>query len=613
MIKLLSGRAIRPGEPFFLVALAIALLLPPTAAHAAEVELDVNPKVLRLGESTLCRIIVRDAQNAPAPRLPQLNGFEVRGAGQETSIRIENGQQSAYTAYRFHLIPQAAGDFQIGPFRYDYNGRVIDLPAVQVQVLPAQDAGANANAQELDELVFASLTATRPHVYVQEIFELTLQLYIRTGINLDRNVSLLDFDTLGLSLTGFEELASTRESVNGQIYDVRRFRTRASALTAGTFDLKPRLRVNIIVPQRRERMRDPFFGDGFFDGFFNRVETRAHTVDTKPLALRVLDLPAEGRPSSFAGAVGRFSFDVTAAPLDTRVGEPITLTLRIQGRGNLDAVGAPAIALPDSFRSYDARLIEQNPNTGLKVFEKVLIPRSTANTEIPALSFSYFDPERERYETIVRGPFPLTLAEAPAGSSFTVQTPGAPAPKLNRDPLGTDLVYLQPAPARWRRADAASSPLAALPPALHVAPVLALLLAVGFARRRERLARDPRLARRREAPRGARAGLAQLRAHLQAGRHTEAAHALADLLARFYGNLLNLAPGQVTPDEVCPRLRAGGMPDAEVAAVRDLFARCEELRYARPAESTASEAAKTIEAQLDRIATLLRASERAAR
>lgn len=582
-----------------------ALLAWAYVARAADVEMEINPRVLRLGESAMCRIIVHDSANAPAPRLPPLSGFEVTAAGTEQNIQIVNGRQTVFSAYRFQLTPVAAGDFQIGPFRYEFGGRVVDIPAVQIQVLPADSAG-GGQVQSMDELLFATLTASRPNVYVQEVFDLTLQLYSQPGINLDRNISLLDFDTTGLSLSGFEELSGGREAVNGRIYDVRRFRARATALTAGEFNLQPRLRVNLMVQRSRERLRDPFFGDSFFDNFFGRVETRAHTVETRPLALRVLELPAEGRPSNFSGAVGRFSFEVAASPLQTRAGEPITLRYRVQGQGNLDTVRPPSISLPDAFRTFDPQLVEQNANAGLKIFEQVVIPRTAGIKELPAIAFSYFDPALERYETVVRGPYPLEIAAGNGISAPALQSIES-RPAQERAALGADLVYLKPAPRRWSDARKPEP----IPPQIHLLPALALVAAALYARRRSRLARDPSLAARLRAPRGARADLARARTLLD--RPAEAAGALSDALARFFGPLMGIPPGGVDADAVCARLSAGGMNASQVEEVRELFAFCERMRYAGPA-APATEADRAALARLlDRAPELFHACRRFAR
>lgn len=589
-------------QPVVCIAAVLAVAI---SVRAADVEMDITPRVLRLGESAMCRIIVRDTANAPAPRLPPLDGFEVAAAGTEQNIQIVNGRQTVFSAYRFQLTPLAAGDFQIGPFRYEHGGRVVDIPAVQIQVLPADGAGGR-QVQSMDELVFATLTASRPNLYVQEVFELTIQLYSQPGINLDRNIALLDFDTTGLSLSGFEEVSGGREAVNGRIYDVRRFRARATALAAGTFNLQPRLRVNLIVQRNRERMRDPFFGDSFFDHFFGRVETRAHTVESRPLALRVLDLPTEGRPSNFSGAVGRYAFEVDVSPLHTRAGEPITLRYRVQGQGNLDTVRPPAISLPDTFRIFDPQLVEQNANAGLKVFEQVVIPRTAGIKELPAIAFSYFDPSLERYETIVSGPYPLDIAAgngitAPALQSVETRT------VQERAALGADLVYLKPAPRRWSNA----RPPKPIPPQIHALPVLALIAAAVYARRRARLARDPSLAARLRAPRGARADLERARRLLD--RPAEAAGALSDALARFFGPLMGIPPGGVDADAVCARLAAGGMNMTHVEEVRALFAFCERMRYAGPA-APATEADRAALARLlNRAPELFHACRRFAR
>lgn len=581
------------------------------SAHAIEVDMEITPQVLQLGESAICKIILRDAGRAPRPSLPALPGFDIQGMGTEQSYQFINGQRSAQIAYTYRLTPQAAGEFQVGPFHYDTGSEQITIPAQQIKVL-ARGATTEdpAQAQQLDDLIFATVSVDSPTIYAQQGFDLTLALYTQPGLNIDGNVSLADFDTTGLSLLGFQEARQNREEVNGRIYDVRRFVTHATALASGDYTLQPKLRVNVIVGNTRNRQRDPFFGDGFFDGFFNRVETRPQLIESRPLALHIKELPTQDRPSSFSGAVGHYAFDVTPNPLTANVGEPITLTLRIQGRGNMDAISAPTLNLSDNFRSYDARLVEQQPSAGLKVFEQVIIPRNMAAAEIPAISFSYFDPARERYETIVRGPFPLALTAAPAGNTAVVQAPGSPPPATTT--LSShDLVYLKTDVKHWLLRDTASTGAKMIRIAVNVVPALALIAVFGYVRRRENDAQNPTERMRRRAPQRARAKLMESRERLNAGDLQGAAARLSDAIATFYGPLLNLPAGRISADDVCRELQTRGLPASTCLTLQEIFSTCEHLRYSNATPNAAGEERKRQVAQhIEQLTDIMRDSRR---
>ncbi len=583
-----------------LILLCVAAL----SAPAIEVEMEITPRVLRLGESATCRVIVRNAQGAEAPRLPPLSGFDVVPAGTEQRFEVANGRTSGYTAYLFRLTPHAAGEFQLGPFRYGTGSDAATIAPVAIQVLPQTGPAGESRARTLDELMFATLTATRTHVYAHEVFDLLLQLHTQPGVNLDRNVALLDFDTSGLALSGFEELAATREAVGGQVYDVRRFRARTTALTSGRFALEPKLRVNIIVPRERDRMRDPFFGDAIFDGFFNRVETRPHTLSARPLALNVLEVPAEGRPAEYSGAVGRYAFDVQAAPLQLRVGEPITIEFRIQGRGNLDTIAPPPMAWPEEFRAYDAKLVEQNAGDGVKRFEQVVIPRALTATNLPAVRFAYFDPESGRYETIVRGPFPLDLK--PGGQTPSVVETPARGPGAAPSPLGADLVYLKPAPARWGHQATGQR----LSPMIHLLPALALAGVWLHGRRREHFIRHPEEARRARAPRRARAGIERARRLLAHGETGAAVADLSETLSDYFGRLMGLAPGRSTADEIVARLTVRGLPQDHLDTLRAIFRICEQVQYAGGAADQPESLRQELAGHLEQLGRALQAIRR---
>src|SRR5262245_55833088 len=63
--------------------------------------------------------------------------------------------------------------------------------------------------------------------------------------------------------------------------------------------------------------------------------------------------PLVGRPLDWSGAVGGpFAVEMTAEPTELAAEEPLTLTLRITGRGNLSSLPRPALGKLESFKAF---------------------------------------------------------------------------------------------------------------------------------------------------------------------------------------------------------------------------------------------------------------------
>lgn len=557
--------------------LAIALLafVLPHRAAAVQVNMDVQPRAVALGETVTLTLSIEGAAQRTNPDLPSLDGFTLVGRNSGTSINFDGHTQRTTVNHQFILQPARTGTLRVGPFSFELAGETFNLAAVEVQVLAANSV---ANPQAAD-LLFATLTTESTNLYHQQTFDLTLSIYSR-GLNLDRNVEA-NFDSSGLKVEPLRELAAGREVFNNQIYDVRRWRGKATALTAGRFHFTPTVRVGLIA-ESRSRNRDPFFG-GMFEDFFGRREVRPTPVDVKPLDLEIRPLPEAGRPPEFAGAVGRFTFDAQIQPAEVQAGEPVTVTLTLAGRGNVSLLAPPAWKLDDRFRAYDSKLVtdevDAHQASGRRVFEQVVIPRTDAVTGLPDLVFAYFDPEQGRYETIRQGPFPLLVRASSNEASRLLQASDPAATPAERLMLGADIGYLKPAPRHWAAAWPAVGLTHPLARGAQALPPLALGLLWLLARRRDELARDVGKARRRQAPKSARAALAEAEAAL--GRQDAAAFhdAIWRALTGYFAHRLNLQPGEATCDVVAGRLQRGGAAPELLAAVRAAFQRCEEARF----------------------------------
>jgi len=202
---------------------------------------------------------------------------------------------------------------------------------------------------------------------------------------------------------------------------------------ASEYEMSVELPTTVTVRQRVQRPRagagDPFgdslfdevFNDAFFDNFFGTATQREVALSSQPSVVKILSLPTENRPASFTGAVGRFELAAEAAPMQAAAGDPVTLKLKISGTGNFDRVNAPALEKTAAWKTYQpSAKFEPEDSAGIsgtKTSEQALVPMQGGKREIPALAFSFFDPDRKQYVTRTTTPINIEVAPGQTASA----------------------------------------------------------------------------------------------------------------------------------------------------------------------------------------------------
>ena len=170
----------------------------------------------------------------------------------------------------------------------------------------------------------------------------------------------------------------------------------------------------------RQMMGDDMFGGSPFGGspFGNRLSV----TSTRPIvgqaavdSTQVVSVPTEGRPADYRGAVGRYRVITQATPTAVTAGDPITLNIGVIGTGPMELVQAPPLSeLPSLTADFK---VEDQSLAGFvkdetKVFPTTIRPRREGITQIPAIPFSFFDPETETFHTAMSEPISITVDKA---------------------------------------------------------------------------------------------------------------------------------------------------------------------------------------------------------
>lgn len=169
--------------------------------------------------------------------------------------------------------------------------------------------------------------------------------------------------------------------------------------------------------QRLIRVQRSFFGD--------RSETAPAIAAAEPMSFEVLPLPVEGRPSTFSGAIGeKYSIEAVANRSDVRVGDPITLDVKLRGDGYLNNLSLPDLNQDGNIDPNQFQLPSGLPAGNFvgdaKQFKITVRAKTQSVKQFPGIAFSWFNPKLEKYQTTRSTPIDLNVLDAQIVSAGNV-------------------------------------------------------------------------------------------------------------------------------------------------------------------------------------------------
>ena len=398
-----------------------------------------------VGQMVQLEIKVRGANSANVPDI-SLDGLEIHQTGTSHQIEWRNMSSTSTAVYIYTILPLKPGTFKIPPQEVRVGNSSLQTPELTLHVVgsPGRQAapnrgssGSNVNA---GKLAFAELIVPKKAAYVGEVIPAVIRLGFAT-----RLVSLDGPQIAGQGFTMQKLQGSDQpqmESINGRQFAVYTFKTAIAAARPGKLDIGPvKATARLVVPSqsRSSRSRSPFdifnmddfFSDPYFADPFGRSEKQDVPLESELVTLEVKPLPSNP-PVNFSGAIGSFSMTVDANPKSVQVGDPITVTSAISGRGNFDRVSAPALEDEHGWHKYPpSSKFKQDDEVGIsgaKSFETVLSPNEKKPAIAPFL-FSFFDPVKEQYVTLKSDAIPIRVEGGPAlPSSAAAPPPGSATP-----------------------------------------------------------------------------------------------------------------------------------------------------------------------------------------
>lgn len=173
--------------------------------------------------------------------------------------------------------------------------------------------------------------------------------------------------------------------------------------------------------------------------YYSREERFSVRAESAHLVVKTL--PLEGRPGTFGGAVGVLRMMVRIDTVRARVGDPLTLTLRVQGVGNVKLLPRPAVEIPWAGAVAGTERVQVDSSgaliRGAKEFDWVLTPTRSGRVVLPALTYDYFDPYQRKYavartDSVAMDVGAGTLIMAEQGETVALLPLRATTPRLSQ-------------------------------------------------------------------------------------------------------------------------------------------------------------------------------------
>ena len=384
----------------FYISILISLLTLSVFAQKAELKVNVSKNKLGLNQRLRIEFSV-NKQGADDFTPPKFTNFRViQGPSQSVSQSWINGKVSFSKSYTYILKPKRKGELIIAPASIDLNGSTLNSKMIKIIVLDPIDVPENPNdpdyiANQNIHLV-AEISKSRP--YVGEGIYVEYRLYV------SENVSVYDTSvTEAPQYNGFwnQEIKINGFPVKMGKYNGEKYRyiVLQKALLiptkTGRLTLDP-MKMDIVIGVPTGRA--DFFGNVITKNIRKEFSSPKKVISPK-------NLPLEGKPENFTGAVGQFNFNVSLSKEILKANESSQIKVAVSGKGNLKLFELPTVETPVELEKYQPERKEsvRIATDGLRGSVSdiyTVVPQYKGKYKIPSVGFSYFNPKTNKYQTI---------------------------------------------------------------------------------------------------------------------------------------------------------------------------------------------------------------------
>ncbi len=373
---------------------------------------------------TAVPVVVRATVNGnTAPRLtvPTATGASLDVVSNVTRLGGGFGQAVATRETRYVLRALAAGTVVLSPVvasvgtqqAISLAKRIVVLPP-PTNAVPAIVTRAPVSRQTL--VNFHSLV-TSDSVWAGQ------QVTLQVGVFID--------DELRAQLQRNPEYVAP--SVDGAVaYDLPVANDALPSRDVDGVRYRPFIFARALFPLRAGRLTIPPARLGYTLGtagtMFGRAERQTATTPARTVAVR--ELPLDGRPASFSGAVGVYGVTATVER-GARVGDAVQLSVTVEGAGNVKLLPAPKLAIPGvTIDAAGESIVVDSTDLlirGSKTFRYLLTPSRDGDIALGDVRYSYFNPVRSRYEEVT---VPLGALRVAAGVAVEAEAAAEADPAL---------------------------------------------------------------------------------------------------------------------------------------------------------------------------------------
>ena len=541
---------------------------------------------------------------------PSFEGFNVVGGpftSTSSSIQVVNGSvtRSTRISYTFAVQATREGTFRIGAASLTVDGNKVTSEPFEVKVLPddgnsaASGGGANSSGQGQVQQstsdpqvsgkdLFLRCIPSKKSVCVGEQVVLTYKLYTKvpvSSVSVSKMPSYAGFWTKDIS-DNSGKLKQSSEYVNGIEYTTAEIqKVIIVPQRSGNLTIDP-MTMECIAQIRTERSSrrsmDPFeafFNDPFFNNNITNVQKE---LSSQSLTIDVKSLPENGKPDSFAGAVGNYKFTSSIDKEELSTNEAVTITFTVSGSGNIELLQMPEPVFPPDFEVYDPKITtnvdaSSQGMTGTKKAEYLAIPRRAGSFSLQPVEFTFFNPSTGTYQTLLSEPYELSVRKGKDSDGD-----GGGVYASNQEDikyLGSDVRHIMNDGAKLKPKHSsffASSVYFAILLGLLVV-FIALLFIL---KKRAEMAKDTAANRNRKADKVARGRLKNAYQHLKAKDQEKFYVEMSQALWGYIADKLGIERSKLSMETVSETMKANNVPDELTQQFVDTLNSCEFARFA---------------------------------